>query len=146
MRFALLLLLAGCVGGCSLSVGAGAAARVGRRPGQAGVDCDGFESCDRVYRAALARARQCQAEDGDCEREQADVLDSYELLRERALGELEALRAENAQAARQIEAARMEERNRCARPAKAPDSGPPPPPGPRPAEDGWFDGAAPASK
>jgi hypothetical protein len=146
MRFALVVLLVGCVGGCSLSVGAGAAARVGRRPGQAAVDCEGFESCDQLYRAALARARHCQAEDGDCEREEADVVDSYELLRARTLGELEALRAESAQAARRLEAARMEERAQCAGHSKAPDSGPPPPPGPGPAPDGWFDGAPPASK
>jgi hypothetical protein len=142
MRFALLLLLVGCVGGCSLSVGAGAAARVGRRPGQASADCEGFESCDEVYRAALARARQCEAEDGDCDREEADVQDSYELLRERTLGELAALRAENTQAARQAEAARVNEGSDCVRRANAPDSGP----APRSGEEGWFDGASPASK
>jgi hypothetical protein len=110
MRFAMLALLLGCLGGCSLSVGGGASARVGRRPGGGRLDCDGFESCDAMYRAAVARAQRCQAEDGDCEQEDSDVVESYQTLRERTLRELDALRAEAREA---TDEAHREENEEC---------------------------------
>ncbi|HEY1534860.1 MAG TPA: hypothetical protein VGF76_12605, partial [Polyangiaceae bacterium] len=92
-------LLLGCLAGCSLSVGGGAAASVGRRGTSGGSDCDGFESCDVRYRAAVARAQRCQAEDGDCEQEDNDVIESYRILRRQTLRELDVLRAEASEAA-----------------------------------------------
>lgn len=99
MRVALLASIIGCLAGCSLSVGAGASGSLGRRSGRAGFDCDGFESCDVIYRAAVARAQRCQAEQDDCEQEDSDVAWSYRALREQTLRELDALRAAAGEAA-----------------------------------------------
>jgi hypothetical protein len=99
IRIALLALTVGCLGGCSLSVGAGASGSLGRRSGHGGFDCDGFESCDIIYRAAVARAQRCQAEQDDCEQEDSDVARSYRALREQTLRELDALRAAAGEAA-----------------------------------------------
>lgn len=95
-----------CVG-CSLSVGAGAAARVGRRPADPSLYCDGFETCDAVYQRAVARAQRCEA-DSDCESEETDVAASYQELREQTYLELDALRSRAQQAARALAAARSD--------------------------------------
>jgi len=104
MKIPLLVMVMGCLASCSLSVGAGASARLGRRPGEGGFDCDDFESCDVLYRTAVARAQRCQAEDGDCEQEESDVVESYRILRAQTARELDALRAREAD-----DAARREE-------------------------------------
>jgi hypothetical protein len=108
MKIALLVLVMGWLVGCSLSVGAGASARVGRRPGDGAAECDGFESCDVIYRAAVARAERCQADDSDCEQQDAEVARSYRMLRAETTRELDALRAAAREAA---DAAHREECN-----------------------------------
>ncbi|HEX3851900.1 MAG TPA: hypothetical protein VHW01_13095 [Polyangiaceae bacterium] len=104
-----------CVG-CSLSVGAGAAARVGRRPADPSLYCDGFETCDVAYQRAVARARRCAAADSDCESEEADVTASYQALREQTYLELDALRSNAQQAAQELAALRSD----CPAPASRP--------------------------
>jgi hypothetical protein len=96
MKIPLLVMVMGCLASCSLSVGAGASARLGRRSGEGGFDCDDFESCDVLYRTAVARARRCHAEDGDCEQEESDVVESYRILRAQTTRELDVLRAREA--------------------------------------------------
>src|SRR5450432_3282283 len=84
------LVVALALSGCSLSVGAGAAARVGGQPGASGPECDGFESCDVLFRQALAQAERCheQGGDADCEREDQDAALSYDVLHEQTELEL----------------------------------------------------------
>ena len=101
----ILLALFALVSGCSLSVGAGAEANLGRRTASAGGACDGFESCDAVYRAAARRAARCHQTDMDCDDEEGDVTLSYRLLREQTLRELEELRSEAWQAQKDAQTA-----------------------------------------
>ena len=99
--------------GCSLSVGAGAQANLGRRaPGSAG-ECDNFESCDAAYRAAARRAAHCHQSDVDCEDEERDVMLSYRALREQTQRELDELRRQAWQAEQDAQTARADEQTQC---------------------------------
>ena len=83
---------------CSLSVGAGAEADLGRRTASPDGACDGFESCDVVYRAAARRAARCRQTDVDCDDEERAVAFSYRALREQTRRELDELRRQAWQA------------------------------------------------
>jgi hypothetical protein len=107
---------------CALSVGAGASGRLAASPDASGVECDNFESCDLVYRDAVAEAERChrQGDAEDCEAEDHDVAATYEVLHEETLRELDALRGEASeketaleQADEAVEAARHEEQDNC---------------------------------
>jgi hypothetical protein len=108
MRVWMFAVATACVGGCSLSVGAGASARAGHRPADLSLYCDGFESCDAAYQRAVARGQRCEAEDSDCESEESDVAASYQELRQQTYLELDALRDSARQAAQQLAAARAD--------------------------------------
>jgi hypothetical protein len=123
------LVVALALSGCSLSVGAGAAARIGGHPGAAGSECNGFESCDVLYRQALAQAERCheQADNDDCEREDQDLALSYDVLHEQTELELGALRSEAqeretalAQAEQAADAAQLDVKTDCSGPGRAP--------------------------
>ena len=129
--------------GCSLSAGAGATARVGGERRAAVADCDDFESCDVVYREALARAERCHehGDSDDCESEDEAAALSYAALREHTQLELEALRTDAqekdaalGQAEEAAEAARSDKHGDCSGPAHPPE----PPAAPRHG-NGWFD-------
>lgn len=118
------LTVAVTLSGCALSVGAGASGRLGSPAGFAGPECDSFESCDLVYRDALANAERCRraGDADDCEAADRDVAASYEVLHEQTSRELETLRSEAEERERALreaeqaaDAARLEGQNDCAR-------------------------------
>ena len=146
LAFVSLLLIFGS-SACSLSAGAGATARVGGERRAAVPDCDNFESCDVVYRQALARAERCHehGDNDDCESEDEAVALSYDALHEQTQLELDALRSEAqekdaalARAEEAAEAAHSDKHGDCSRPAQPPE----PPPAPR-RGNGWFDSELP---
>lgn len=99
--------------GCSLSVGAGAQANLGRRTPGSGGTCDGFESCDVSYREAARRAIRCHQSDVDCEDEDRAAILSYRVLREQTNRELDELRRQAWQAQQDAQTARGEEQTAC---------------------------------
>ena len=107
--FATVVLLSGC----SLSVGAGARANVGRRAAGASGTCDSFESCDVSYRAAARRAARCHQSEVDCGDEERAAVLSYRALREQTNRELGELRRQAWQAQQDAQTARGEEQTEC---------------------------------
>lgn len=130
--------------GCSLSVGAGAAARVGSYSVTPDPGCNDFESCDVLYRQALARAESCHehGDNDDCESEDADAAARYYALHQQTELELAALHREVEekdaaviQAEQATEVARLEGQAGCRGNARPP----PPPPLAAPHGNGWFE-------
>ena len=122
--------------GCSLSVGAGAQANLGRHSRSVDMRCSSFESCELPYRAAVAEAARCRAEAGDCQAEEREVRLRYRALYDQTSRELAALR-ETARQARHDAEARFSEQAQCARRLRELE-------GQRNEEpqSGWFDPAA----
>lgn len=142
----LVLVFALALSGCSLSVGAGAAARVGHQPGASGPECDGFESCDVLYRRALAQAERCheQGDSDDCEREDQEAALSYDVLHEQTELELGALRNEarekELEANQAAEAPRVDAKTDCSGQGHLPAPAPVPP---ARHGNGWFESEPP---
>ena len=101
------------VSGCSLSVGAGAEGSLGRRARAIDPRCDGFESCERVHRAARESAEHCHQTSADCDTEDHDAALSYVVLVEQTRQELRALQSMAREERQQADSARAEERNAC---------------------------------
>ena len=98
------------LGACSLNVGAGAQGSLGRQrqpvPQYAG--CNGFDSCERLYENALARADRCHETSVSCDEEDRQAAVNYAVLHDQTERELTSLREMARDARNDADAARAQ--------------------------------------